>query len=443
MKPLVLFDPEPRKNDYLTRYVFPAMVAYGADTGRPIKIADTEDICSFSNHTILCEAQHLDPKKIIKLKINENDLVSFDINDNTCLCNHYYQRWEASHIDLIFKYSGIMRRPQTNEISISHKFEYDAKPVMAWHNYWAEWSIYTDLRDSRKMVPCAYTPWDTSKEITTSFKPFEERRKTCLIRGGLHYLRYHLFLMLVKYGLADKNCGFDAGPYHQEAMRADMRFCPECCKAYNSPGGLTYKHYKSNQFVCNQRNKGWQDKHKKKNFMDIPNLHLWNNECLPSFYWLLDEWAQYHGGIDTDLVSSALNQPIVAVPEFERMMQECVFYGDFKWMNCINFPMRHWHAVREKTITLVPRRTRDQYYFPKAIEGEHYIAFADNFSDLHRLADITKEQYEHITEKCLGQYIAWIRSDKYTLNTNMLERMFKSIEALKCIDDQSYLDVLP
>jgi len=432
MKPLVLYDPEPRKNDYLTRYVFPAMIAYGVDTGRPV--VRTDKYLEVKNSTMLLEAQHLTPATIIQLKINNNDIVSFDINDNTCLCNNYYQRWEAKHIDLIFKYAGIMTQTQTTDLDISGRFEYKSKPVIAWYNYWAEWSIYNELRNEKKFVPCAYTPWDTSKPAPTQFIPFEQRRKTCLIRGGLHYLRYHMYLMLMKHGLADQNCAFDMKPYHLPEMREDMRFCPSCCEEYEKPGGLTHAYYKGNTHQCNQRNKGWQTT-QDKDFINIPNLHLWNNECLPSYYWLTDKFIEAHGDIDMGAVERALNGKLVPIPEFEQQLQQCLFYGDYKWMNCINFPMRHWHSAREKTITLVPRRTNDQHYFPRAVDGDHYITVADDFSDMHTALDITKEQYEHITENCFAQYTQWIKSDHYTLSTNMLKRMFDSIEALECIDD--------
>jgi hypothetical protein len=434
MKPLVLFDPEPRKNDYLTRYVFPAMKEYGADTGRPVKQIDNHT--GIKNSTILLEAQYLSPQVIIKLKMDNNFIVSFDINDNTCLCNSYFQRWEAAHIDLVFKYAGILNQTQTTELDINGNFDYSAKPVIAWHNYWAEWTIYDQLKKENKFVPCAYTPWDTKKPPKNEFVPFEKRRKTCLIRGGLHYLRYHLFLMLLKHGLADQNSMFDMQPYHLEQMRADMRFCPNCCKAYLSPEGLTWDYYKNNKHICNQRNKSWQGSPVRKDMVNTSNLHLWNNECLPSYYWLTERWIDAHGGIDITAVEKALNGKLVAVPEFERQLQECLFYGDYKWLNCINFPMRHWHSAREKTITLVPRRTNDQYYFPRAVDGDHYITFADDFSDLHTALNITKAQYTHITENCFTQYMKWINSDKYTLSTNMLKRMFDSIEAGQCIDDE-------
>jgi len=135
-------------------------------------------------------------------------------------------------------------------------------------------------------------------------------------------------------------------------------------------------------------------------------------------------------------VEKALKGKSSSTDGLGKRLQECMFYGDYKWQSCINFPSRHWHSAREKTITLVPRRTNDQYYFPKTVDGDHYITFSDDFSDLHKVLNITKDQYIHITENCFSQYMNWIKCDKYTLSTKMLARMFDSMEALRCIDDQ-------
>jgi hypothetical protein len=142
-----------------------------------------------------------------------------------------------------------------------------------------------------------------------------------------------------------------------------------------------------------------------------------------------------YGDVDMAMVERALNVHAKTPVDLSKYLQQCLFYGDYKWIYCINFPSRHWMAVREKTISLVPKRTTDQYYFPRTEEGEHYITFSDTFEDIPEALDITKEQYEYITENCFQQYKGWVQSEKYRLNKNMMKRMFDSIEAGHCIDE--------
>ena len=102
-------------------------------------------------------------------------------------------------------------------------------------------------------------------------------------------------------------------------------------------------------------------------------------------------------------------------------------YGDFKWIFSIYAPPRFWEAANARTINIVPRFTNTQLHFPDMKDGEHYLSYDVDFSDINELSMIRREQYEYISNNCYKAYNEYIKGTEYIISTKLLEYMFKNI----------------
>ena len=59
-------------------------------------------------------------------------------------------------------------------------------------------------------------------------------------------------------------------------------------------------------------------------------------------------------------------------------------------------------------------------------EGEHFLTFSDDLSDVS--AEISKEQFEHVSENAYQLWKKWIKPDQYPTNTNLLQHIFDTIQ---------------
>jgi hypothetical protein len=158
------------------------------------------------------------------------------------------------------------------------------------------------------------------------------------------------------------------------------------------------------------------------------NTHRWNNKCVPLFYWLSEQFETYHGAIDKGLLESALNGHFLAEAPFYDLLRQSVFSGDYKWMFSVDIPPRFWQTASAHVINLLPKWTCNQVEFPELTEGNHYIGFAEDFSDLDSLRSITKEQHDHITNNCFELYNHWIKPDRrYDASIALMDYIFARI----------------
>ena len=105
-------------------------------------------------------------------------------------------------------------------------------------------------------------------------------------------------------------------------------------------------------------------------------------------------------------------------------LSRCLLYGDYKWIFSVDIPPRFWQAANVDPINYLPRWTKNQSEFPEVKEGEHYIAFEEDFSDIDKIMSITKEQHDLIVNNCRSMYEKWIKpSAPYTASASLLEGM--------------------
>jgi hypothetical protein len=142
----------------------------------------------------------------------------------------------------------------------------------------------------------------------------------------------------------------------------------------------------------------------------------------------MEKFSSKHGHIDPNVVSKVLNNENLSSTKLSELIGNYMFYGDFKWIFSIYAPQRFWAAARCKTINLLPDRAAAQSYFPEITNGNHFITFKEDFSDLDKLNSVSKEQYEHITNNCLDLYNRYMKFDKYKLSVNLMNEILNKME---------------
>uniref|UniRef100_A0A6M3L683 Glycosyl transferase CAP10 domain-containing protein n=1 Tax=viral metagenome TaxID=1070528 RepID=A0A6M3L683_9ZZZZ len=374
-----IYDP-PNGNSYLTTRYFIPMIKSGLSQVLEGKLEDAK------NKTILLLGIHLNPENIVTLKNNGNKIVSFDINDNSAFTYTYVNTKEVELIDVVFKVGGIQKTQCSNVLYISKDLEYTIKSMPFLND--DNWAIYCRMKQEGRLLSLPYHPTMNHLEIAT---PFENRFPTCLIRGGNHFLRYHLYLNLLKRQLAGEQSEFFAKAY-------SFAFCDDCKKQIRERRHISYEYCLNHKWECVNEHVKWQEA--------VPDYNInhahWNNRCIPMYYWLTEQFQKTHGPVNMTMVESALNGEHRTT--LRDIMGNYLFYGDLKWTFSIYAPPRFWESAQSRTINLVPRVTNDQDYFPEIKEFDHYITYSEDFSDLDTVCNVTKEQYYHITQNCIDLY---------------------------------------
>jgi len=420
---LVVYDPGPKINGYLTIKCLDPLVKYCGDIGVQVELINTLD--GLANSAVLAHASYFTPEVILRLKNSGNRLYSFDINDSSWL----YHLDAVHDVDLIFKFSGIQQTRYSDEIQVSKDIEYSKRPRPFFAGDPDEkWNAYANLRDAGKLIPMPYAP---NYHEDVAHIPFEQKNKHALIRGGNHYIRFHLFLNLLKAGLINSDSAFPVKCYFGKSMVDQFKYCPDCLKTFETHGKISYQHYLDREtWGCNNPYIKWNIDPTDEDFR-TDTSHKWNNRCLPLFYWLTERFQKQHGNIDMSLVENALNADYLSEAGMYPILARNMFYGDYKWVFSVDLPPRFWQGANAKIINLLPAWTKNQAQFPKVVEGDHYLAFDEIFEDIDKLKNITKEQHDHITNNCFEMYNTWIKGDEYEVSVNLLKYVLDNIRRIE------------
>jgi len=370
-----------------------------------------DNVLNVKNSTVLIDAIYLTPDTIDIIKNNSNKIIAFDINDNSAFCCSYYGSEKILEIDHIFKIAGLQRTVSSKEISISNNLEYSTIDVCFMDEI--NTAIYNRLLNENRLHSLPYVLWFNPPSISVS--EYDQRIKLALVRGGHHYQRVHLYLNLLAKGLVDNSSQFNTHAYL-------FQYCGECKEIFNKYGKFPYDIMENLKSSCSL-----PDKKQENYFNNCPN---WNNSCTTRYFQLAKQFNQMNSKIDIGLLEHALNGYGLPENNFFSTLSSYLFYADYKWLFSIYAPPRFWEAAAMKTISLVPRRMNDQSNFPVLVENDHYITFAEDFSDLSVVCNnISKEKYQHITENCFNLYNRWIKSRDYLLNTNMINYIIDIAES--------------
>lgn len=415
---IVIYDQSP--NTYLTAYFFQPLHSYLKNTGRDVCFQD-KDLLSISNSKILIDVANLgieypvkDNGIITALKNNGNEIYCFDINDHSSLGFH---EMDISGVDFLFKIAGIQESDYCDDLLIDNDLTYrlESKPFYPIDSI--NYSNYKKLKDSKKIMSLPYVMNDIEENLGVSY---ESRVRKCVVRGGAHFKRILLFFSLLSKNLADETSAFCIKSYPH-------MMCQDCKSKVNSRD-YTYREYKTiSKFDCVNPAVKWQERLNDNFFNE--NRWAWNNRCFPQYYWLMDKFTARWGYLDSNKVTKVFNNQFLSSRDFNNILGQHMFYGDFKWIFSIYAPQRFWQAARCRNINILPNRAAAQSYFPEMTEGNHFLCFKEDFSDLEKLNDVTKEQYEHITNNCLNIYRQYIKFGNYRLSENLMDEIIKRIES--------------
>jgi len=396
---LSFYDPNPPVNDYLAIMYFGELRKFCADKGIPVE--EIEDLMTVKNSTVLVNASHLIEGVIPRLKENGNTVISFDINDNTYFTDVVPED-DMVLIDLIFKVAGLQKTESSYELVIDDDLNYIRKKFKFRDGNWGR---YFDVLESGRIRPLPHVPWGP---VIADEVSWEERsqRSPVLLRGSHQYLRVHLYLHLLMNGLVDKRSMFPGSMYiHQ--------FCDVCKATFKKHGRLTYENLTDSPCRLDR----WRG--------DV-NQSEWNNGCLPRYFDLATMFEEKHGGMNFKMIEDALDGMWTNGWQ-NTILNRYLFYADHKWVFSIYTPPRFWEAAGSGTVNFINQRTRDQEQFPKIEEYVHYVPYKDDYSDLSKVRDITKSEFEYISNNALKLYSTWIKPARYRVSDNLLQHIVDEI----------------
>jgi hypothetical protein len=391
---IAIYAPDPTRNLFLRGKYFNQLMIMGID-----RIMDLD---SAKECVILIHSEDLTPELIISLKDRKNKIVSFDINDSSWFTYTYAGRPEMMEIDLIFKIAAIWRTNVVDELAIDSNFAFSK--VQTTFMPEKEWDQYDQLYRSGKMKPLPNMPWNLSH---FNPMPFSARKRMVAVRGGLHFLRYVLYLKLLSQGLTDHGSEFMTHHYlHQ--------FCQDCVDEIRDMGAYSYDRYASKgRFPCTNH-RDWQGEIDQR-FFNV-DRGAWNNRCIPMHYWLAGRFSEQNGPIDLNTLEHSLNGKIGRM-NFLNILPMYLFYGDFKWAFSIDAPQRFWEAAEAGTISFLPKRAAMAEYFPHMEAGEHFVTFSEDLSDLQEVVNSVDEAtYNRISRNATDLFKQWIENPENLMN---------------------------
>jgi hypothetical protein len=388
------------------------MWKYAEDHG--IELTRTNDLTPTSGNGVICDADYLTPEKIRWFRENSCDLFAFSCIDSAFLSETIRYTPEMLLINRIFSISGIPNTNTSNATGIDSNFQFTAQPRQFLPQ--PSWENFNFMRERGALQSLPFPIWNRLQ--IPERKKFEDKRPTVLFRGGGHFLRVLAYFRALQGGFADAASGFTLGPYFNEKMNPQFRYCNECRRIYKQNGYRYPLGVLGGRDGCNSA-ADWGGE------LDFTNPGAWNNECPKSFYWLAEQYAKRHGEMDMNHLCNVLNFKAEDEEGHRATVRDCRFFSDCKWEFSIYAAQRFWEAASVGTVNLLPRRANDQDYFPVMKDGEHYVTYADDFSDM--TADIDKEKFDYIAENSYQLWKKWIEPTDYFISTNLLRHIFDLI----------------
>lgn len=403
---IALHDKQSGSHDYLTQLWFRSLLAYLMDQGIPVKLISNLD--QPVSDTVITDCDYLTPETVNRLKNNGCKVVGFNMVDSSHLSQAC--RDNPQHIDLIFSLTGIQKTNVGKEFVIDKEFNVSLEDRKFLPS--EQWERFDRMRSEGRLLSLPYVHWAAQPSIPRL--PWEDRANTVLIRGGAHFRRVVLALFLIRAGRLDSASGFPLKDYFAETMAEQFRFCKECQLNFWGEQRYPYRRIDKRPNECTSPAE-WGGE------LNLENTGHWNNRCPASFYWLAKKFSERHGEIGAAALESIFNVKWENPETALKMLGRVRFTADLKWLHSIYAAQRFWDAAIAGTVNFLPERTNDQEYFPALVDGEHYITFKEDFSNLEEALDISQEQHEHISANCYNLYSEWIRPSQYSINTKLLQ----------------------
>lgn len=391
---------------------FGPMRSYAAKHG--IEVQDAP--LNVKNSTVLMLSDYLTPDYVEVLKQNGNRIVGFNVTDSAYISESCRAGDTLKKIDLMFMLSGVQRVNYGFEFIIDPKFNVSLEGRQFLPA--DDWVVFSGMRAAGRLQSLPYVHWNRQPNVDP--KPFPQRSQQALIRGGGQLRRFVLALFLMQKGGLDINSGFFTRPYFEHSMNPQWRYCDSCRTQYWQDHARYRYRPKPERGDCNSPAQ-WEV-NLNKHGIEID----WNNRCPKSFYWLAEQFEKRHGTVDKGALETLMNGQFMDQRQHLEILSRMAFSADFKWIFSIFAPQRFWDAALVGTLNYLPERTAYQDYFPVMKEGEHYLTFKEDFSDLS--VQIEEAKHQNITHNARVLYDQWIRPSEFNINTNLLEHIFKTIE---------------
>lgn len=407
---LQIYDPQPPRHDFLSRMYFSPMLAYAQDNG--IACSTTNELTPSKGNAVICDADYLTPEKVRHFKENDCEIFGFASVDSAYLPEVLRYSPELLLVNRIFMLSGVPNRNFSHATAIDSQFNITAErrkylPDEAWERF-------DFMRERGAIQSLPYPIWN--RVPIPPRKTFAERRPTVMFRGGAHFLRVVAFLMALRGGCADGASGFLLRDYFSDEMNPQFRYCDECRSEFRRNGKSPLSSTAGGACTSIAR---WGGE------LDLSSPGVWNNKCPRSFYWLAEQFAKRHGPIDMSILERAMNFASEPEEQHRESVGECRFFADCKWEFSIYAAQRFWEAASVGTVNLLPQRAADQDYFPVMKQGEHYLTFGDDLSEVN--AKCGPDTFALISQNAYDLWYKWIRPDAYAISTNLIRHIFDTI----------------
>lgn len=406
------YDPSsPFINDYVSRMYFQPLREFAKEKGIPTE--EASHLCPTKGRAMVCNADYLTSGEILHFKECGCPLYVFSCIDSAWLSEAIRYDACAVLIDRIFAVTGVQNTNISKATTIGKDFSIGTEERRFLPD--GNWETFDFMRKEGTLVPLPYVQW--SRHSPPPRLSFKERRPTALFRGGNHFLRVLAFYFALQRGFADPASGFQTRDYFREDMNPDFRYCRECRAIFEQHHGRYPNSAERYGGCLSPAEWGGGE-------VDIPIPSKWNNRCPASYYWLAGMFAKKHGPISMQAVEDAMNFVSETEQDHLATVGKMRFYADCKWEFSIHAAQRFWEAASVGTINLLPRRANDQEYFPVMRDGEHYLTFADDFSDFS--ADISEEQFEYVSNNAYQLWEHWMKpTEEYAISPNLCEHIFK------------------
>lgn len=227
--------------------------------------------------------------------------------------------------------------------------------------------------------------------------------------------RFILAVQLMKHNLLDCNSAFMKAPYFQDDMTPRFRYCEDCRNEWRKSGRYPYVPNKKASELCTN-----DCRHN----LNDPNG--WNNKCTQTFYEAAEKFGADMGQVETLLHGNWLSQE-----QHLAMLARITFTSDLKWIFSIYAAQRFWDAAMVGCINVLPSRTMDQDYFPVMEPNVHYRVFGEDMASLRTDVAIDEAEYNSISKSAMALYNQWMRPSDYSINTNLLQKIFQDIKAIQ------------
>lgn len=409
-------------NEYLEKMYFSPLRQY---TG----CAWTSSMDSLQNETVLIHGDLLSPETIVRLKEAGNRIVCWDINDSSYLSSAYQGYEEAKLIDLIFKISGIPKYNETQELNIDSNFGITTSTVKYLPDH--EWKVF-EKHFKPKMRPLPYVLWNALEGSETP--PTGPRNGKVLVRGGNHFWRVVLYFRLMQEGLDDPNSQFATAAYFAQGMEERFKFCTACIEEKRMHGRSRFDTEHDHKTCKSPATWG----NSSADLVGGPlygrhEFGYWNNRCPKSFFWLAKEYEKHRGPLNHSEIERALNGDMRPRQDFIADIKAASYVADLKWCSTIYAPPRFWEAASLGAVNYYPRRTDDHDFFPAMNEGEYYLAFNNDLTNLRFSLNEGarwdgKSGWDLAAKGAWNLYNEWIRGTEYAISTKLLEHIKQQIE---------------